>query len=769
MTDSKKGEGYLAVLGNWRNIDSPSETERLGTVLDGRSASKFNDFIHSSGLCDLPMSGKRFIRMNNLGLKHMAFLDLRNKINSLDNKAESSFLSPSDVDERNCLVKLLFNLEQCKVKDLRQKAMIQWVVEGDDNSHFFHGRQIIDNPLMVDKIIAWAKKYKKRIKFLKVEFEKAFDSLSWSFLFSILEQIGFSSKWRTWIHSCLNSAFALVLVNGSPTIEFKIERGLRQGDPLSPFLFILAVKALSVALLEAINNNIFHEWSRSNAKNFSRILTCFHLASGLKVNFNKSKLYGICTSNAELCSLASTIGCLASQFPCTYLGLPIGAKMSRFHTEKQAMWCKVIRSLGGLKEYSSLRPNSKPWYHIAKLKDDLLKVNINLPSLFKKKLGNGRNTSFCNEIWVGDSPLIASFPHLFHLETNSNCLVCNRKPIARASFSVFSTAIRPLSPLSPPGLNFTWAWQREPKPGLEFEELISMVSLISNLFLSNAEDCWEFTSDASRKFTVKGMRSLISSSSKTASLPATHWNKVLPLKININTWCVLNRRMATRVNIDRRGIDLNSLRCPICDDGIKTKEHVFVHKRVAFLVVEKYVRNAWKKYGISRERLLLLLQKWTLNASLLNKDMILVPVWVILHNIPIIAFIEDGLSAMVTKIGTLVILDLYTSSWGRLDYACALIDIRAYGELKEEMIIVILNVRMMESTYNVDLKKLDDPFNKVDKSGSGVGNKSLYERWTKTYDENLYDDDDDFEDCGLTETQMALANSFDINFRGQLR
>nr|GEY73789.1 reverse transcriptase domain, reverse transcriptase zinc-binding domain protein [Tanacetum cinerariifolium] len=165
--------------------------------------------------------------------------------------------------------------------------------------------------------------------------------------------MGFSLKWRNWINACLSFAFPSVLVNGSPTPEFKLEKGLRQGDPFSPLLFIIAVETLNVILIDAKSKHLFRcidvgmdkvnvshlkfaddaliirEWSKTNIKNLSRILTCFYLASGLKVNFNKSKIFGIGVSDPDLNSFASSIGCQPSHFSCTYLGLLIGANMSR--------------------------------------------------------------------------------------------------------------------------------------------------------------------------------------------------------------------------------------------------------------------------------------------------------------------------------------------------------------------------------------------------------------------------------------------------------
>ncbi|GJV83550.1 RNA-directed DNA polymerase, eukaryota [Tanacetum coccineum] len=91
------------------------------------------------------------------------------------------------------------------------KVLPSVVVVGEAQMAFIKGRQIVDGPLIVNEIIAWAKKHKKRLMFLKVDFEKAFDSLSWPFLFSIMEQVGFSREWIIWIRSCLYSEFAYFL------------------------------------------------------------------------------------------------------------------------------------------------------------------------------------------------------------------------------------------------------------------------------------------------------------------------------------------------------------------------------------------------------------------------------------------------------------------------------------------------------------------------------------------------------------------------------
>ncbi|GJT85864.1 putative RNA-directed DNA polymerase, eukaryota, reverse transcriptase zinc-binding domain protein, partial [Tanacetum coccineum] len=125
-----------------------------------------------------------------------------------------------------------------------------------EQSTFIVGRQILDGPLILSEIVEWFKKKKKKLLIFKVDFEKAFNSVSWIYLDFVLLNLGFGSKWRSYIRACLFSSRALVLVKGSPTLEFSIKRGLRQGDPLSPFLFILVMEGLHNAISTAVSSGL---------------------------------------------------------------------------------------------------------------------------------------------------------------------------------------------------------------------------------------------------------------------------------------------------------------------------------------------------------------------------------------------------------------------------------------------------------------------------------------------------------------------------------
>ena len=95
------------------------------------------------------------------------------------------------------------------------------------------------------------RKRKEKSILLKLDFQKAYDTVIWSFLDSVLEAMGFGSKWRKWISYCLSATFVSAIVNGSPCPPFKMHRGLQQRDLLSLFLFLLVIEIFNKLVSKA--------------------------------------------------------------------------------------------------------------------------------------------------------------------------------------------------------------------------------------------------------------------------------------------------------------------------------------------------------------------------------------------------------------------------------------------------------------------------------------------------------------------------------------
>ncbi|RVW12514.1 Transposon TX1 uncharacterized 149 kDa protein [Vitis vinifera] len=120
---------------------------------------------------------------------------------------------------------------------------------------FVQGRQILDVVLIANEIVDEKRRSGKEGVVFKIDFEKAYDHVSWDFLDHVLEKKGFSPRWRKWMRGCLSTISYAVLVNGNAKRWVKASRGLRQGDSLSPFLFTLVADVLSRMLLRADERN----------------------------------------------------------------------------------------------------------------------------------------------------------------------------------------------------------------------------------------------------------------------------------------------------------------------------------------------------------------------------------------------------------------------------------------------------------------------------------------------------------------------------------
>nr|XP_043609708.1 uncharacterized protein LOC122581544 [Erigeron canadensis] len=291
----------------------------------------------------------------------------------------------------------------------------------DTQTEFLSDRLILDGPLIVNEAVPWAKKDKKKMFILKVDFNKACDNVNWGFLISNMQNLGFPKRWCNWVHGILSSARASVLVNGSPTFEFHCKKGMRQGDPISPFLFLLVMEVISVMpkracearrirgiqlpnqgpilshLLYADDCMFMGEWEEENLKQVTHLLKVFHIVSGLKINLNKSFLFAVGVENSEVSRLAGRFKCREGSFPFDHLGIRIGGNMNRIASwdflfdifeARLAVWKSRCISMAGRVILIKAVMESLPTYYFSLFKVPEKVIN-GLESIIRRFLWNG--------------------------------------------------------------------------------------------------------------------------------------------------------------------------------------------------------------------------------------------------------------------------------------------------------------------------------------------------------------------------------------------
>jgi hypothetical protein len=212
---------------------------------------------------------------------------------------------------------------------------------------FLPGRNIMEGVVILHETIHELHRKKQSGVVFKIDFEKAYDKIRWTFVRQTLKLKGFCDRWCDWIEAFTQKGHVNIKINDMLGNNFQTKKGLRQGDPLSPVLFNIVVDMLAVlvnrakregqiggvvphlveeglSILQYADDTIlFMEHDIEKARNLKFILCAFEELSGLKINFHKSEIFCFGEAKEVEHTYSQLFGCKVGSYPFKYLGIPM--------------------------------------------------------------------------------------------------------------------------------------------------------------------------------------------------------------------------------------------------------------------------------------------------------------------------------------------------------------------------------------------------------------------------------------------------------------
>jgi len=266
----------------------------------------------------------------------------------------------------NVLYKLISKVLANRLQGVLSKCI------SDCQSAFVPGRSILDNAMVAIEVL-YSMRTNTRIDdgsvALKLDISKAYDHIDWDYLKGVMSRMGFNSQWIKWMTMCVETIDYSVLVNSEVVGPIILGRGLRQGDPLSLYLFIICAEGLSslirrveargdlrgtsvcrgappvTHLLFTDDCFLFFKATEIQAQVMHSILSTYEVASDQAISLPKSEIfYSRKVSDTLQHSITNIMGVQVVLGTCKYLGLPsmIGKnRTSVFSYVKDRVWQKI--------------------------------------------------------------------------------------------------------------------------------------------------------------------------------------------------------------------------------------------------------------------------------------------------------------------------------------------------------------------------------------------------------------------------------------------